>query len=75
MYTCRECVEQLYPFLDRALTEEEQTLVHQHLDRCGRCRYRFRFEGNMLRLIGEIARATHCPEEARQRILRACGRD
>lgn len=75
MYDCKECLTRLYPFLDRALDDEEQHQVRQHLGLCNRCAKRFRFEGNMLRLVGEVARATNCPEEARQRILRACGHE
>ena len=75
MYNCRECLERLYPFLDRELNEEEQAEVRHHLDRCRPCRGRFRFEGNMLQLVGQVARATNCPEETRRRILRACGRE
>jgi mycothiol system anti-sigma-R factor len=75
MYNCRECLERLYPFLDRELNQDEQDEVRDHLNRCGKCRTRFRFEGNMLQAVGEVARATNCPDEARKRILRACGRE
>ena len=36
---------------------------------------RVRFEGNVLRAVGEIARTTGCPDETRTRILRACGKE
>ncbi len=75
MYNCRKCLEQLYPFLDRELNQDEQAEVREHLNRCGRCRTRFRFEGNMLQAVGEVARSTNCPDETRRRILRACGRE
>ena len=75
MYSCRECLERLYPFLDRELNQGEQQEVRQHLALCSHCRSRFRFEGNMLQLVGQVARATGCPEEARRRILRACGHE
>lgn len=73
MYSCQECIERLYPFLDRDLNSEEQREVRQHLSLCSHCRTRFRFENNVLHFVSEIARATSCPEEARARILRACG--
>ena len=75
MYNCRECLERLYPFLDRELNQDEQVEVRDHLNRCGRCRTRFRFEGNMLQAVAEVARSTNGPDEARKRILRACGRE
>jgi len=70
MLNCEECVERLYPFLDRELSEEEQRDVRTHLGLCRHCQHRFRFEGNMLRFVGEVARATSCPDEARRRIER-----
>ena len=75
MLNCEECVERLYPFLDRELSEEEQRDVRTHLGLCRHCQHRFRFEGNIVRFVGEVARATSCPDEARRRILRACGRE
>ncbi len=74
MFNCKDCLERLYPFLDRELDRAEQLEVHQHLNRCRQCSTRFRFEGNVLHYVGEIARATGCPEETRRRILRACGK-
>ena len=75
MYGCKDCKERLYPFLDRELDEGEQVLVRQHLEVCGHCVVRFRFEGGVLRFVGEAARTTCCPDEARRRILRAFGRE
>lgn len=75
MYSCEECEERLYPFLDRELDAGEQLLVREHLSRCRPCLNRFRFEGNVVRSIGEVARSVGCPQEARLRILRACGKE
>lgn len=74
MYNCDECLERLYPFLDRALDDAEQVEVRRHLSLCRDCLTRFRFEGNVLRTVGEVARTTKCPHEARLRLLRACGK-
>lgn len=74
MFDCKKCEERLYQFLDRELDPDEQREVREHLDHCPPCVDRFRFEGNILRAIGAIARKGSCPEETRQRILRACGR-
>jgi RNase P subunit RPR2 len=74
MINCRDCEKLLYPYLDRELDEGEQDRVREHLELCGSCDDRFRFEGNVLRAIGEIARKGGCPDEARRRILRACGK-
>lgn len=74
MYSCQECEERLYQFLDRELDSGEQLQVREHLSRCMPCLNHFRFEGNVLRAFGEVARRAGCPDEARQRILRACGK-
>lgn len=75
MFNCKECTERLYTYLDRELDEREQREVQEHLDRCPPCVERFRFEGNVLHLIGSIGRKEGCPDEARKRILRACGKE
>ena len=75
MYNCQDCMDRLYPFLDRELDDREQLLVREHLSLCRHCLDRVRFEGNVLRSVGEIARSTGCPQETKVRILRACGKE
>ena len=75
MYSCEECEERLYPFLDRELDPGEQLLVREHLSLCRQCLNRFRFEGNVLRSVGEVARSVSCPQEVRLRILRTWGKE
>ena len=75
MYSCEECEERLYPFLDRELDAGEQLLVREHLSLCRQCLNRFRFEGNVLRSVGEVARSVSCPQEVRLRILRTWGKE
>jgi anti-sigma factor (TIGR02949 family) len=75
MYDCKECEERLYQFLDRELDADEQLQVREHLSRCRPCLDHFRFEGNVLRALGEIARTTGCPGDTRKRILKACGKE
>jgi len=74
MYSCTECMEQLYPFLDRALNDDEQLEVRQHLSLCRECLDRFRFEGNVLRAIGTVGRKYSCPDETKERLLKAIGK-
>ena len=74
MYSCSECMEQIYTFLDRELSEDEQLEVRQHLSLCRDCLDRFRFEGNVLRALGTVGRKVGCPEETKQRVLKAIGK-
>jgi mycothiol system anti-sigma-R factor len=52
---CAKCEELLQPFLDRELNEEERALAQQHLDECGYCRRRYRFEEHLRRFVRQAA--------------------
>ena len=41
---CAKCEEMLQPFLDRELSEHEYAMAEAHLDDCGYCRKRYKFE-------------------------------
>jgi predicted anti-sigma-YlaC factor YlaD len=41
---CAKCEEMLQPFLDRELSEDEYAIAEAHLDECGYCRKRYKFE-------------------------------
>ncbi len=41
---CDHCEQVLQPFLDRALSDEEQAAVELHLQACSWCSKRYRFE-------------------------------
>jgi mycothiol system anti-sigma-R factor len=44
MDPCDHCEEVIQPYLDRALSVEEQQAVELHLSECPWCSKRFRFE-------------------------------
>jgi anti-sigma factor (TIGR02949 family) len=44
---CAKCEEVLQPYLDRALTEDERREAESHLESCGYCRKRYRFEESL----------------------------
>jgi anti-sigma factor (TIGR02949 family) len=50
---CVKCEEVLQPFLDRELTEGERREAEAHLDECGYCRKRYRFEESLRRFVRE----------------------
>jgi len=47
-YTCEEAFRRLDDYLDRELSAEEMTLVHEHLDICAGCAREFNFEASVL---------------------------
>jgi anti-sigma factor (TIGR02949 family) len=48
---CAKCEEVLQPFLDRELTDDERRAAESHLDGCGYCRRRYRFEESLRRYV------------------------
>ena len=51
---CLKCEELLQPYLDRELTEAELEEAERHLDECGYCRKRYRFEEHLRRYVREV---------------------
>ena len=48
---CTRCEELLQPFLDREFDEDEHRMAEAHLDLCGYCRKRYRFEESLRRYV------------------------
>lgn len=72
MLNCDECMERLYPYLDRELNEAELRDVQFHLELCPPCQERFQFEENVLRLVGRCGRKLEAPESLVDRVRRLC---
>jgi mycothiol system anti-sigma-R factor len=64
---CDRCEEVLQPWLDRELSEAERAEAESHLDRCGYCRRRYRFEVE-LRMFVRQAVAEEMPPELKERL-------
>lgn len=56
---CEKCEELIQPYLDRELSETERLEAEGHLDGCGYCKTRYRFEENLRRYV----RKACCSEE------------
>jgi mycothiol system anti-sigma-R factor len=67
---CRECVEQLYPYLDKELTPPVETEVRAHLEHCHPCHDQFEFEALFLRFLHARTRAQGAPPELKEKIVR-----
>ena len=72
-YTCEEAFRRLDDYLDRELSAEEMTLVHEHLDICAGCAREFNFEASVLRGVREKLRQIDLPDSLQARILAALG--
>jgi mycothiol system anti-sigma-R factor len=52
---CDKCEEVLQPYLDRQLSEAERAEAQAHLDGCGYCRKRYRFEEDLRTFVRQAA--------------------
>jgi anti-sigma factor (TIGR02949 family) len=52
---CEKCEELLQPYLDRELSDAERNEAEAHLDQCGYCRKRYRFEEALRRFVRQAA--------------------
>lgn len=64
---CEKCEELLQPYLDRELSSAERSEAETHLDDCGYCRKRYRFEAN-LRMYVRSACCEDMPPELKARL-------
>ena len=70
-YTCEEAFRRLDDYLDRELSSEETTLVHDHLEICAGCAREFNFEASVLHGVREKLRQIDLPPTLEARILAA----
>ena len=68
-YTCEEAFRRLDDYLDRELSAEQTTLVHEHLEICAGCAREFTFEESVLRGVRSKLRQIELPESLQARIL------
>ena len=59
---CEKCEEVMQPYLDRALDEAERAEAEAHLDGCGYCRKRYRFEENLRQFVRKACSEPMTPE-------------
>ena len=52
---CEKCEEWMQPYLDRELSDSERVEAELHLDGCGYCRKRYRFEAELRRFVRQAA--------------------
>ncbi len=59
---CEKCEEVMQPYLDRALDEAERAEAEAHLEGCGYCRKRYRFEENLRQFVRKACAEPMTPE-------------
>lgn len=69
MITCKNCLEVLYPYIDRELSDDDVEQVRKHLDACRGCLHLFEFEASIRRLVRVRCKEQMAPEHLKVRIL------
>lgn len=72
---CDDCLERLFPYLDRELSAREFDDVRVHLDECGGCDSRFVVERVFLDQIRGSATSDVAPAGVRERLIVRLRRD
>jgi mycothiol system anti-sigma-R factor len=65
---CRDCLENLDPYLDRELTEAELAEVKRHLADCPPCEDYYRLQVNVKRLVKVCCDQGQAPAHLRSKL-------
>jgi mycothiol system anti-sigma-R factor len=65
--SCEKCEEVMQPYLDRALDEVERAEAEAHLEACGYCRKRYRFEETLRQFVRKAC-SEEMPPELKQKL-------
>jgi mycothiol system anti-sigma-R factor len=63
---CEKCEEMMQPFLDRTLDDSERAEAEAHLESCGYCRKRYRFEESLRQFVRKACSEEMPPELKRK---------
>lgn len=64
---CEKCEEMMQPYLDRTLDDAERAEAEAHLDGCGYCRKRYRFEESLRQFVRQAC-SERMPPELKQKL-------
>ncbi len=64
---CDKCEEWMQPYLDRELSDSERAEAELHLDGCGYCRKRYRFEETLRVFVRKVC-SEQMPVELKQKL-------
>ena len=67
---CMETVARLHLYIDRELSDEEISIVQQHLKDCPSCECRFHFDMHLKRLMHEKCTMEKAPDQLRATVMR-----
>ena len=67
MCNCEDCEQWMQPYMDRVLTEAERVEAEAHLNECGYCRKRYRFEVDLRQFVRQAV-VEPMPAELKQKL-------
>jgi anti-sigma factor (TIGR02949 family) len=67
MTLCDKCEELMQPYLDRVLTDAERAQAEAHLEECGWCERRYRFEVELRQFVRQSV-AEPMPPQLKQKL-------
>ena len=65
---CQDCRERLDEFVDRELSPKDVAEIEFHLDHCGDCHGRYRFQADFKRLIRVSCEHDRAPAAFREKL-------
>lgn len=68
MYDCEDCIRRLDQLVDKELSGPEVEEVHVHLDECGDCTKRYRFQEGLKMLVKVSCCEGAAPNALRDRL-------
>lgn len=68
MYDCEDCIRRLDQLVDKELSPPEVEEIHVHLDECGDCTKRYRFQAGLKRLVKVSYQDQKAPDSLRERL-------
>ncbi|TMD51162.1 MAG: hypothetical protein E6I85_13700 [Chloroflexi bacterium] len=73
MYDCEDCIRRLDQLVDKELSPPEVEEIHVHLDECGDCTKRYRFQEGLKRLVKVSYQEQKAPDALRERLRQQLG--
>jgi mycothiol system anti-sigma-R factor len=73
MYDCEDCIRRLDQLVDKELSPPEVEEVQVHLDECGDCTKRYRFQEGLKRLVRVSYQDQKAPAALRERLRQQLG--
>ena len=66
---CQDCLERLYQYLDKELSQEDVVAVRGHLEECRGCTDHFYFEEKLIQKVHDACADERAPDRLREQVV------